>query len=174
MKPFFSLSSAAVVACALVASSPVSARDTKAQSVARRALIAQYQKVDQANLRQDIPTLMSLMAPDFMLHDQTYGSLDRAQTENMMRQSLASILPGVTVRYSRVQTKFLSLTWRGPDAIIVAHTTAAATGSGYGRTVRIESVGVSRDYWSPTPSGWRIRQSVERESKIWRDGKRIR
>ncbi len=125
-------------------------------------------------VKDDLGNLMFYFAPDFQLHTLGGQVLNRAQTEQAMKQTLSGAGVGLPLDYTKVSTRIVSLSWRGKDAIVMAENTALAVAKKGGRAVRLETVSLARDYWTPTAQGWKVRQSVERAAKMWLDGKRVK
>ncbi len=159
----------AVGFCAFAGASlcDVGRADTPAQKEARRDIVAVYARVSRAAIHKDLAPLAEAEADDFQ--DFTaIGTLNRDQSLALARQFFASVKS-----VSKAQSKILSWTWRGPDAVVIAQNTTVATAMRGRKTVRLEAVNTSRDYWSRTARGWQIRQSVDRGTKMWVDGRRV-
>jgi hypothetical protein len=141
--------------------------DTPAQKGARATIAALYNKSSQALRRKDIVPIAAMEAPDYQsfLPNRT---LNREEDLAMTSQIFAS-----AVQIAKVDSKILSLTWRGPDAVVNVQNTVVFTMAKGSRKSRVETVSISRDYWSPGPQGWQIRQSVHSSIKSWINGKRV-
>lgn len=141
--------------------------DTSAQKVARRAIAANYLKAAAAIRRKDLGALDAMEAPDYRSYSPGGKVLTREQDALEMRQFLAGVN-----RVLKMENRILSLTWRGQDAVVVAQNTGVFLVKQGGRTLRLETVDVSRDFWSQTAKGWQIRQVVHGPGKTWVNGKR--
>lgn len=170
-KPFVSLLCLGVVS---LSSSGIGRADTPAHNSARREIAAVYVKRAQATVRKDLTLLGSTEAPDYQATTLAGITRSREQELEMMRRLVQIIkqLPS-TQSATQMQTKILSLTWRGPDAIVMAQTTVVSRAAQGGKTMRSEAVVTTRDYWSHNSGGWQLRQSVERAGKAWINGQRI-
>ncbi len=152
----------------------VQAAESSAQRAGRAALLAIYKKVDLAMVKKDVSAMTFHLAPDYQGIAQTTGQvLNRAQSIAMMQQLVTGSASGVRLNYTKCSTRAISLTWRGKDAIVMAETTAVGKAQKAGRAARMEQVSLTRDYWTPTAQGWKIRQSVESKSSVWVNGKRV-
>ena len=141
---------------------------TPAQKQARREIEADYQKMDQSLMRKDVEGAAAFEAPDYRSFYQSGASLSRAQQIAQARQTSEAVKS-----VPKVKTKIISLTWRGHDAIVISQSTVVLMIMKGSQLVRAERVGVCRDYWSHNPTGWQIRQSVEKSAKGWVNGKRV-
>lgn len=147
--------------------------DTPAHNRARREIAAMYVKRAQAMMRKDWTAVFATEAPDYQAVTLAGISRNREQELEIMRR-LALITKRLPVQStSKVQNRIVSLTWRGPDAIIMAETTVVGLASHGARTARSEAVVTTRDYWSQSAGSWRLRQSVERAGKAWLNGQRV-
>lgn len=142
--------------------------DTPAQKQGRREIEAAYEKSARALMRRDVEAAFALQAPDFQNFSSTGASINRAQEMAVLRRAMLFVRS-----VPKAETKIMSLTWRGPDAIVVSQSTVVLMVTKGRQLVRTETVGVSRDYWSHNPIGWQMRQSVGRSAKIWVNGKRF-
>lgn len=173
-KSLLSLSAALLLGGAIgTASTPARATETSVQRAGHAAIVAAYQTYDQAALKGDVATLMSFCTADFQDYSADGQVHNRAQVEAMNRMALGGMVMGVPVKITKCQTRVVSLTWRGKDAIVMVQNTSVAVARRDGRTSRSENVSLSRDYWTPTTQGWRVRQTAERINKQWIDGKRV-
>lgn len=170
-KPFVSLAFLGAVSLCL---SGVGRADTPAHNSARREIAAVYGKRAQATIRKDLTLLGATEAPDYQATTLAGITRNREQELEVMRRmaQIASRLPQ-TQSTTKMQTKILSLTWRGPDAIVMAQTTVVSRAAQGGKTMRSEAVVTTRDYWSRGAGGWQLRQSVERAGKVWINGQRV-
>ena len=148
------------------------AAENAAQRAGRAAIAAQYRASDAAILRRDVATIVAQMAPDYKSHDLDGSVADRAQNEAALRAMLSGQYMGIKFNFTRAHSKILSLTWRGPDAIAMVQSTLVGTGERGNKSVRVEVVGVSREYWGKTARGWQVRQSVSTQMKRWINGVR--
>ena len=155
-----------------VASLPVYAAESSAQKAGRAAIAALYKRNDQAMIKKDMPTLNALLAPNYQMTMKNGQSFNRAQSVALMQQ-LVSGSAGVKMSYSKVSTRILSLTWRGKEAVVMSEVTAIGKGQGGGREFSLQQVSASRDIWTPTAQGWKIRQSVETKSNVLVNGQRV-
>ncbi len=165
----FSLQSRCVVAvalCGAVVGADCRA-DTSAQKSGRRDIAATYQRVAKALMHKDLAPMAAALSPDYECFS-TLGTLNREQSVAVTRQFFASVKS-----ISKIENKILSLTWRGPDAVVIVQNTTVAIAQKGGKTVRLEAVNTSRDYWSRTNGGWQIRQNVDRGAKMWMNGRRV-
>ena len=164
LRPVLALGLVAVMGTALCGTGRA---DTPAQKAARRDIVAVYAKISRAAIHKDLAPLAQAEADDFQ--DFTaMGTLNRDQSLELARQFFAS-----TNSISKAESKILSWTWRGPDAVVIAQNTTVATARRNGKSVRLEAVNTSRDYWSRTGKGWQVRQSVDRGTKLWINGRRV-
>ncbi len=129
-------------------------------------------------MRQDADALMSFYAPDFQDYEANGIVRNYAETEQLLRRSFALIdnltgALGVSTRFTKHSVKILSMTWRGKDAIVMSQTTAVSISSKGGRSNRSEIVALARDYWMPTATGWKMRQTATRLNKVWMNGERM-
>ena len=173
--PQIALSAALLAATPLafsLSANPARAAETAAQRAGRAAIAAQYRKSDAAVVRHDVAALAAQMAPDFKSYDLDGSVADRAQNEAALRVMLSGKIMGINLKFTKSQSKILSLKWRGPDAIVQVQTTMVGIGSRGNKSVRSEVVGVSRDYWGKTARGWQVRQSVTTQMKRWVNGVR--
>lgn len=124
-------------------------------------------------MRKDWTALVATEAPDYQATTLAGITRNREQELEMMRRltMMTKRLPVQSA--SKVQSRILSLTWRGPDAIVMAETTVVSTAARNGKTARVEAVVTTRDYWGQSASGWQLRQSVERAGKAWLNGQRV-
>lgn len=139
------------------ARSHVKSKTTSAQSAARQAIVATYASYNQAYKKGDVATAMSFLAPDYEHYTLNNTRIDRATFETQMRNMWHMGLP---IRIDSLDTKIQSIQWRGPDAIVVVNT-EIVTGMPTKRTKPIVARTTERHYWSPTSSGWKLRQVVE-------------
>lgn len=175
VKPFLK---AALVAALLAATPPAfspllqtaHAAESATQRAGRAAIAAQYRAADVAVVRHDAATLAAQMAPDFKSYERDGTIADRAKNVAGLRESLSGQVYGVPLKFTKSQSKILSLKWRGPDAIVQVQTTMVGVASRSNKSMRIEVVGVSRDYWGKTARGWQLRQSVTTQMKRWING----
>ena len=177
VKSLFHLALGASLLCAAplafsLAPKPALAAESAAQKAGRAAIAAQYRRGDIAVVKHDVATLVSIMAPDYRGYDPDGSVADRAQAEASLRVTMSGQINGVALKFTKSETKILSLKWRGPDAIVMAQTTMVGIGSKGNRSVRVEVVGLSRDYWGKTARGWQTRQSVTTQMKRWINGVR--
>ncbi len=177
MKPYLKLALGAALFAATPSVSslfikPAQAVENAAQRAGRAAIVAQYKKSDEATVKHDANTLIAQMAPDYKSYDRDGSVVDREQSAAAMRTMLSGEVMGVKLKYTKSQSKILSLKWRGPDAIVQVQTTMVAIGKRGNKTVRSEVVGIARDYWGKTTRGWQIRQSVTTQMKRWINGVR--
>jgi ketosteroid isomerase-like protein len=142
--------------------------DTPAQNRARREIAATYAKMARAMMRKDLPTLSAIEAADYQAF--TKAGLSRSREQDLETTRRLFLL---VKQFPKMQSKILSLTWRGPDAVVMAQTTPVSIMNQAGKTGRMEGVVITRDYWSRSAGGWQIRQSVEREGKVWLNGQRV-
>ena len=173
--PQIALSAALLAATPLafsLSANPARAAETAAQRAGRAAIAAQYRKTDAAVVRHDVAALVAQMAPDYKSHGLDGSVADRAQNEAALRAMMSGKVMGISLRFTKSQSKILSLQWRGPDAIVQAQTTMVGIGRRGSKTVRVEVVGVARDYWGKTARGWQVRQSVNMQMKRWINGAR--
>ena len=151
---------------------PARAAESAAQRAGRAAIAAQYRASDAAILRKDVPTLVGQMAPDYKSYEREGTVANRAQNEAALRAMLSGNYMGIQFQFTKAQSKILSLTWRGPDAIVMAQSTLVGTGKRGNKSVRVEVVGLAREYWGKTARGWQVRQSVSLQMKRWINGVR--
>lgn len=142
--------------------------DTPAQRKSRREIAATYDKMARAMLHKDLATIAAIEAPDYQITTYSGATRNRERDLAMTRFVFSS-----GAGFSKVENKIVSLTWRGPDAIVISQSTIAAVMRRGKQSGRADGVILSRDYWSKGPQGWQIRQSVERESKAWINGHRV-
>ena len=141
------------------------AKDTAAQIAARRAIAAQYVRLEKAILIKDSNALMALIAPDFNGHLRNGMQLNRAQYEGLQKYAAAT----PTERITSIRFKVEKIQWRGVDAIVWVDGTKVFPYQGH----RVEVNTQSRDYWRPSPRGWVISQSAELKTRTWVDGRLV-
>ncbi|HEX9996472.1 MAG TPA: hypothetical protein VGB45_04955 [Abditibacterium sp.] len=175
MKTLLSLTLALSLGGASLISSarPTYAAETAAQRAGRAAIVAAYKKQAQATVKKDANAIMSFVAPDYQMFMLDGTTLNRARTDAMMRQTMSEE-SRVSLTYLKATPRIVSLTWRGKDAIVVVEMTGSGTIRSGQRSERFEQVVLSRDFWSSSPRAWKMRQQVERISKFWVNGQRIR
>ena len=177
VKPLLKMALGASLFCALpltmpALQKPAHAAETAAQRAGRAAIVAQYLKTDAAILRHDLPAIMTTLAADYKSYGMDGSVANRAQAEATMRLVLSGQINGVKFKFTKSQSTIQSLQWRGPDAIVLSQVTMVGIGSRDGKSVRVEVVGASRDYWGKTAQGWQIRQGVTLQMKRWINGVR--
>jgi len=143
--------------------------DTPARKQGRREIEAAYAKSARAVMKRDVEAAFAMEAPDYQNFSSAGEPVNRAQEMALLRR----VMPFVR-SVPKAETKIMSFTWRGPDAIVVSQNTVILMVMRGRQLVRTETVGVSRDYWSHNPIGWQMRQSVGRSEKVWVNGKRFR
>lgn len=124
-------------------------------------------------VKKDLAALVAQFAPSYHMVTKNGQSFNRAQSVAMLQQLVNGSTSGVTLSYTKVSTRILSLTWRGKEAIVTAEATAMGTAQAGGRTFRLQQVNAARDYWISTAQGWKIRQSIETKSNVWMDDRRV-
>lgn len=157
-------------------STPARAAETAAQRAGRAAIIAAYDKQCQATVKKDVSAIVAFYAPDYALYSKAGRVYNRSETEEMLRRliGMADRIAATGVKTdSTLATRIVSLTWRGKDAIVMSQTTGVNIAKKGARRVRTETVNLARDYWTPTSQGWKIRQTAERDAKMWLNGERI-
>ena len=177
VKPLFKMALSASLLCATplafsLPAKPAMAAESAAQKAGRADIIQQYRLADAATVKHDVATLVAQLAPDYKGYDLDGSVEDRAQAEAALRATLSGQVNGITIKFTKSQSKILSLDWRGPDAIVRVQSTLVGIGRKGNKTVRVEVVGIARDYWGKTKKGWQIRQSVALEMKRWINGVR--
>ena len=118
----------------------------------RQELQATYDALASACIRQDLPAVMAMMAPDVRWTLADGSKLDRAGVEASMRDFLKTLEPGSAAKYS-----IQSVQRRADGVSVDVHltvTTVQADPDHPGK--RVKHVGHSgwHDVWTKAPSGW--------------------
>jgi len=157
-------------------SQPVQAQSAATKAQGRQGIVTAYNKQAQALLNKDVPAFMTTISPDCLDYSLDGSVSNYAQIEVAVHEMLEKPIPqlGVPMRLTRATSKILSISWRGSEAIVMSQTTVMGNVSKYGKTANIEIVGVSRDFWTPTRTGWKMRQSVTTQMTSWLNGKKVK
>ena len=162
------LSLFALLICALVLSSHgAHAKDSAAQSAARRAIVAAQARLDIARTKPDIPVIMSYIATDFHFYSIARVVQDHDAYERVQR-SVSRFTKGKS-SLSYMKTTVNKWQWRGPDALVY---TTSQFGAGSGKN-RMSGMVRSREYWGKTDKGWQLRQIVELSGSLSMNGETV-
>lgn len=133
------------------------------QVAGRKAIAGQYTSVANATVRNDLPDVMRVVAPDFQYYDTTGKIIDRVGYEQLQAETLKKT---TKVRFSYT---IKSVTWRGMDAVVQAESRFV----GVYDYKRFDLRTTSRDYWSAAPRGWMIRQRVDQSIRGFLNGVKV-
>ncbi len=155
----------ALVLLAWMLTLPTAAARADAAGEARKAIRAQYQRINAAIEKQDVDAIARLLTPDFRL---TGGgdTVNRAEYKTMVKQGFQ------TVYDMKASTAIESFTLQGNQAIVVTRQIqsgkARVTNAPQNRAVTV--VMKLRDTWAKTPQGWLLRRSEGLSSQSTVDG----
>jgi len=143
----------------LAAAIPARAEDLDA---ARKAIEAQYARLDAAMARKDPSPLEGRVAPDYRHVDVAGDEFGLGQWTSLWQQSAASI-ETMTV-HSGVQS--VALEGDAVRAVVrgVAEGTIKPPG---GAIVKFRQEVIAHDVWAKTGTEWRLRRSAEMHRKVW-------
>ncbi len=155
-----------VVAMALLAFSslPAFAKETPEQIAGRKAIASLYAQTDKDVRKKDLRVFIDSMAADFKYYRREGGVLNRGQFIAQQRGGVATVENLTTV------SKIQKIEWRGADAIVWVDGSSQYKQQG----AWIKSTGLSRDFWSKTKKGWKIRQVVEVSKNTFINGEKVR
>ena len=157
----------AAMACALVfclQGSQVRAEDAEM----RKTLGAQYAKFNQGLIKKDIKSMFSLLTPDAKFIEVGGQKTTREQMHQMMEQMLS------TMSLSKATSTIDKLNVSGDTAI--AEVTLRSSGAMKGQDKKTHLVGYvskSRDTWTKTSEGWKLKQIVAVSENMTMDGKPV-
>lgn len=153
----------ALLLCALVLSSShaAHAKDTAAQAVARKAIMAAYAAMDRASLARDTEKMMFYIAPDYMGYTLSRGTANR---EQLWR--LTEMINNSDATVTSTKTKITKWQWRGPDAVVWVSSRTRVIG---GRGVMVGNY-TSRHYWGKPYRQWLLRQDVTLTRRAFQNG----
>lgn len=121
----------------------------------RSAIEARYRTVTQATRHMDVAGVMGVGAPDFKMVIPGQPTMDRGQTEAMLRQQFNAIRKVLTL-----DTHIDSCRVHGTTAVVVATEKMDCSAlNRRGNLERMSSVAKTRDTWVKTPSGWFLQSS---------------
>lgn len=123
-----------------------------ADGALRAELQAAYDSYAAGCVRQDLPAVLAMLAPDVHWRLVDGSTLDRAGVESALRDFLKTLGPGSVAKYT-----LRSLTQQGDqvrvDALLTV-TTLSADPDSKGKPVKHVGRSGWRDVWKKGPSGW--------------------
>ena len=152
------------MAMALVFGAQVVRADTAA---VRKAISARYAASDAALRKKDAKALLAMITPDFTVKTAAGQTLTAKQLPALLQQEFAAIKEVKNTRWS-----ILEFGVKGNVATVKMTQTLSGVFTGQDqKTHTLSSTNVSVDTWVRTPSGWKLRKSVELSEKTLVDGK---
>jgi len=151
-----------LVLCLLAMSCLAHADEKEVRSV----LTANYARFAAAYHKQDIEAMSNFLTQDYTATQFNGQKLSRAATIAAIRQQCASMTSATMAH------KIDKLTVKGSEAIVIIHARTSGTISDpQGRHHMLVAVGVSKDTWAKTGSGWKIKSEVTQKATVTMDGK---
>ncbi len=149
---------------AMFSALPAFAKETPEQIAGRKAIASLYARTDKDARKKDLRLFIDSMAPDFKYYRHEGGVLNREQFIAQQRGGVA------TVENITAISKIQKIEWRGADAIVWVDGKSQYKQQG----AWIKTSGLSRDFWSKTKKGWKIRQVVEISKNTFVNGEKVR
>lgn len=134
----------------------------------RKALGAQYTKFNQGLIKKDLKSTFSLLTPDAKFIEVGGQTRTHEQMHQMMEQMLS------TMTISKATNTIDKLKVTGETAI--AEVTLKSSGAMKGEDKKTHTVGYiskSRDTWTKTAEGWKLKQIVAVSENMTMDGKPV-
>ena len=142
----------------LAVSIPAHAEDLDA---ARKAIEAQYARLDGAMVRKHATPFEGIAAPDFRYVDVSGGEFDLGQSTSLWQQNM-----GTFVTLS-ARTALQSLALEGDAVRALARSVLEGTLKQGNSTVKFRNEGTADDTWVKIGTEWRLRRSGALQSKTW-------
>ena len=142
----------------LAASIPARAEDLEA---ARKAIEAQYGRLDAAMARKHATPFEGIATSDFRYVDVSGGEFDLGQSTSLWQQSMG------TFESLLARTAVQSLAAEGEAVRALARSVLEGTLKQGNSTVKFRSEGTADDTWVKIGTEWRLRRSGALQSKTW-------
>ena len=135
----------------------------------RRALEAQYEKIMQANLHQDLQGIMDLRTPGFQAHMPNGETWDFERSKEYTQRAFEQVKQNLNLRFVINE---IDVHEGSAAAEIEQHWSRIQIKGGQLR--RVDTSALQRETWVKTPQGWKL-DSIDhiRPGAWYLDGKRI-
>jgi ketosteroid isomerase-like protein len=135
------------------------------EAAVRKALDAQYAKFNTSLVKKDMKTMFDVLTPDA-----TYVMKGMVQNREQMRQMMTQTM--AMMQISKASNKIEKLTMKGEMAIVVAAAKSSGKMKGTdGKIHPISYTSKTRDHWTKTPGGWKIKKIEAISESMTVDGK---
>ena len=159
----------------VILASPILAFDggprarAQVRTTARIEIESQHSRQIAAYKRKDLKGFMEPLASDYKLKKWDGEVMDRRQTEEMVRQRMASriVVDSLAVNIDTIDVS-------GNEAtVMTSQNFARLVTDAKGVQHHVVSNTVHRETWVKTPQGWKVRLVEEMEPKVKVDGKSV-
>jgi ketosteroid isomerase-like protein len=134
----------------------------------RKALDAQYAKFSQGMIKKDMKAMFSLLTPDATFKEVGGQIMTREQMSKMMEQMMG------TMTISKIGNKVETLKVKGNTAIADVTSRSSGKMKGQdGKTHTVAYVSKSRDTWTKTAGGWKLKRIEAISETMTMDGKPV-
>lgn len=130
---------------------------TSSWSSVRRDIDCQYKRWSKASLKNDVRTILSILAPNYELHTYTGKLIGRKAYEDSLRRRRDAKQPATAY-----QTKIVSLTVQGQKASVISDELSAKVTVDPVTEKRLKLVHIHRylDSWVRLSGKWRLAKTV--------------
>lgn len=134
--------------------------------IVTKELSAQYTRFMGMFRKKNIDGMAAMMTPDYAARTKSGQRLDSRQALDILRAQAGQIreIGTARVRITRLQVK------SGAATALVATSMVYDLADGI-KTHHVEAEGISKDVWIRMPAGWRLKGSMEIETRTRVDGK---
>jgi hypothetical protein len=136
---------------------------------ARREIVAQYNKIAEANARKDLDAELAIRAPDFSARFPDGRVASAEEMAGYSRALFAQMQPPVVVRNT-----IRAFDYRGDTAVATVWQEFSRMQTKAGALRHVETTAQQRETWVRTSEGWKLRHVADVKPGAWYvDGKRV-
>lgn len=140
-----------------------------AQKSEEKPIRAIYAKLDALYRKKDVAKLMKMLTPDATYKEVSGKTMNYKEMDTLMRQQLAAIQS-----IDAFKTTIKKLTVKGTTAKSeTSMTLKGKVTDPQGKMHAMTSMSTTRDTWTKTPQGWRIKMIEALTDKVLMDGKPV-
>lgn len=135
----------------------------------RRALEAQYARIAEAQINEDIDAMRALRTPDFSVDLPNGQKWDLETSLNYSRAGFRQVESNINL-----SNTILSLDVHGDVAVAVVHQQWSRMQLKAGKVRRVDTEAIQTETWVNTSDGWKLKHIGDVKPGAWYiDGKRI-
>lgn len=132
----------------------------------RKELDSQYAKFNQSLVKKDMKAMFEMLTPDVTFKGKTGQTENREQLRQMMSQMIS------IMTISKATNKIGKLTLKSNMAIVEAMSKSEGKMKGSdGKLHSVAYTSKTRDFWTKTTSGWKIKKIEGISEQMLMDGK---